>query len=643
MSGTDFNDMALGAGKDAVRAAIDNAFEPPSVAGGTDDTGGTEPVQAGCAVPPVAAPHGTDGTVANSIARASVPESDRPCWKVYDEWTLMDESGVRMRPGVYWHTMTRGTKSEPSAPIEAWVCAPLHMIAQTADAAGNAYGRLLRFKTSRGQWRDWAMPMHLLKGDGTELRGELLEMGLLIDQDRRALLSKYLLSKEPTRWMQCATSLGWCGKAYVFPSEVIGADDIVFQHDARIGDECTAKGSLEAWRAEVAAYAIGNPILAVCLSVAFAGPLLLPCDAESGGIHLQGNSSCGKTTALCVGTSVWGGPDYRRSWRATANGLEGAAALHNDGLLALDEISECDPREVGAVVYMIGNGHGKQRASRTGAARVATRWRCSILSTGEATIGAAMAEVGQQQKAGQLVRLLDVQSQRAHGIYDKLGTFTSGAALSDHLKRMSASHYGHAAREFVRRLASDATNHAEALDHVRASGPFNVPGLDQQEVRAASRFALFAYAGELATHYGITGWPPGTATAAAAELFREWRAWRGTGRSEHRQILDAVKDFIERHGDSRFASFSGGDPVVIRDRAGWIRLEDGLRLYLFTAGGLREALKGHDFKAALDVLEAAGALAKAPASGERRRSYRIDSDVLKLYPINAVALQESLR
>jgi putative DNA primase/helicase len=87
---------------------------------------------------------------------------------------------------------------------------------------------------------------------------------------------------------------------------------------------------------------------------------------------------------------VWGGPGYRRSWRATANGMEGAAALFNDCLLALDEISECDPREVGAIVYSLGNGRGKQRASRTGAARSVTRWQAFIVSTGERTIGTTM-------------------------------------------------------------------------------------------------------------------------------------------------------------------------------------------------------------------------------------------------------------
>ena len=64
----------------------------------------------------------------------------------------------------------------------------------------------------------------------------------------------------------------------------------------------------------------------------------------------------------------------------SANGMEGAAALFNDCLLALDEISECDPKEVGAIVYALGNGRGKQRASRTGSARGVVRWRCFVLS-----------------------------------------------------------------------------------------------------------------------------------------------------------------------------------------------------------------------------------------------------------------------
>jgi uncharacterized protein (DUF927 family) len=49
---------------------------------------------------------------------------------------------------------------------------------------------------------------------------------------------------------------------------------------------------------------------------------------DSGGFHLRGASSSGKTTALNAAASVWGDPDnYTRLWRSTVNGLEGLAYI----------------------------------------------------------------------------------------------------------------------------------------------------------------------------------------------------------------------------------------------------------------------------------------------------------------------------
>ena len=78
---------------------------------------------------------------------------------------------------------------------------------------------------------------------------------------------------------------------------------------------------------------------------------------------------------------------------------------------------------------------------------------------------------------------------------------------------------------------------------------------------------------------------------------------------------------------------------MIRDRAGWWKPDDaGGRLYLFTAEGLREALKGFDFKRALDVLEAAGAVPKASATGERSKTENIGGRKVRVYHIRADAL-----
>lgn len=50
---------------------------------------------------------------------------------------------------------------------------------------------------------------------------------------------------------------------------------------------------------------------------------------------------------------------------------------------------------------------------------------------------------------------------------------------------------------------------------------------------------------------------------------------------------------------------------------------------------MREALKGFDFKRALDVLQEAGALAAPSANGERAKFHRIAGRALKLYPVQA--------
>lgn len=69
------------------------------------------------------------------------------------------------------------------------------------------------------------------------------------------------------------------------------------------------------------------------LSAAFTAPLLKLAKLQEvggAGLHLMGDSSRGKTTALQVAASVWGAPTFMRTWRATTNGLEAIAAFRKD-------------------------------------------------------------------------------------------------------------------------------------------------------------------------------------------------------------------------------------------------------------------------------------------------------------------------
>ncbi|MCM3778044.1 hypothetical protein, partial [Fictibacillus phosphorivorans] len=106
-----------------------------------------------------------------------------------------------------------------------------------------------------------------------------------------------------------------------------------------------------------------------------------------------------------------------------------------------------------------------------------------------------------------------------------------------------------------------------------------------QVSRVTRRFALVASAGELASHFGLTGWQQGEATNAASKCFMAWLdTFGGTGNREERAMLDQVRAFFEAHGASRFATLDTQFPNVDQrtiNRAGFVRTTaDGVREFM---------------------------------------------------------------
>lgn len=558
----------------------------------------------------------------------------RPCWRVYTDWSEID--GKRIKPGVYYHGVKLPKGDAAPELTDQWVCSPLHVRAITRSPQDGDYGRLLEYVSPAGRWKQWAMPMAMLAGDGNDVRGVLLSEGVMFDLKNRGGILDYIAGQHPKTTMRAASVTGWHDGAFVLPQTVIGADDIWFQSTGREAPYATA-GTFEGWR-ELAVLAVDNPLLMFAMSTSFAGPLLGPLNIDGGGTHLYGDSSCGKTTAARAAISVWGSPRFERKWRATANGLEGSAALHSDTLLVLDEIGEIKPPDLYETAYALINGMGKTRANRHGEARQPARWRVFLFSTGELTVAARMAAGGIEAKAGQLVRILDVPVTGAYGVFETLHGRASGGALSDEIRNTAAVHYGHAGPRFVEALIR---NQADGLELAALLTPLmeRFGTLGDQEKRAARTFALCALAGELAIQWGVAPWTSGDPTNAALHAFRLWRnQWGAAGRSaEHAGILRAVADFIDRHGSARFSNIDGSVDLI-RERAGWWKQDgDERRLYLFTAGGLREATKGYDFNRVLRAIDDAGAfadrgkaeVAKVTHTPEgKKRLYHVAADAL---------------
>lgn len=565
------------------------------------------------------------------------PDSNsRPCWRVYKE--PFATSTKLLQPGVYYHDLKSGKSGSSPMLIDKWVCSPLWVRAVTRNGDDAEYGRLVEILSTAGLVKKWSMPMSMLAGDATEVRAVLLSEGLTIDTKNPRGVIDYIVSHTPSKTMRSANVTGWHYGAFVLPDAVIGAADIWFQATGRTAPYAAA-GTFEGWQ-QLAVLASGNPLLMLSMSAAFAGPLLHSLNIEGGGLHLVGDSSTGKTTAIMAGISVWGGSSFKRTWRATANGLEGAGALHSDTLLALDEIGEVDPRSLYESAYALINGVGKTRANKLGEARQAARWRVFLLSTGEVTVAARMAAGGIEAKAGQSVRILDIPVAGKYGLFDELHGRASGSVLSDEVRHMASTDYGHAGPRFVecliRALDDGFTPFEELAKFVE-----QFDATADQERRAARTFALCALAGELATTWGLVPWQPGDPTKSAKRAFDLWRKQRGeAGRSsEHISIVRALVDFIDRHGDARFSNVIGQADLMIRDRAGYWQQVTDRKIFLFTSAGLREAAKGHDITRVTRALDEAGAIYAKDTDrhtktmrthgGEPKRLYCIDPEKLR--------------
>ena len=550
-----------------------------------------------------------DATGAASNHALGFPGRDkRPCWGCYWDWCGPEVASAKRakRPGVYFHGITEATERKPAATFDTLVCSPLEVKAITCtDDCSQTFGLLLRFRDLDGKPREWAMPRNLLRGSCEELRGELLDHGVEIFDKHK--LADWLQYRPPKQRVIAATATGWAdaGKSFVLPHRVIGPSNVIFQSEkASTEGSAATGGTLATWKKDVAALCTGNPVPMLSICVALAGPLLAKVHRQSCGVHWVNDSSTGKTTALMVGASVWGGDKFTRTWRSTANGLEGAASSLNDTCLCLDEISEADPKQIGEIVYSIANGVGKTRANRIGAARRVLRWQLTVLSTGERTVKAQMAEAGKLVKAGQEIRLLNVPASRTHGAFDELHQFPDGRTLSDHLKTVCKQHHGHAGPAFVESILNDDRDFGGFLQEIIQQAQFGAP--DSQSGRAASAFALFGLAGELAIEYGIVPWASGDALTAAAECYQAWLNSRGKGITEHRQILQAIADYIDRHGDSRFSEKGKSEERPVNNRAGWWTEEGASeRVYLFNGAALREAGQGYDLKRILSALDKA--------------------------------------
>jgi uncharacterized protein (DUF927 family) len=509
---------------------------------------------------------------------------------------------------------------DPKKP-DLWICSKLEVIALARDDQNEKWARLIRFSDLDGKEHEEFLPDEILVDNGIECCRFLVRRGLRISLYR---------------------------DVFVLPNETIGqrGPEIVrWEAPPEFEPAFKCRGSLDDWQREIGVCCSGNSHLVFCVSCAFAAPLLSLLGEESGGFHLTGHSSQGKTTALLLAGSVCGGGGkngYNESWLTTKNALETVAEGHNDCLLCLDELSLIDPKDVGEAAYLLANGKGKARMTKDIAARQRLKWNLLFLSAGEISLRTHMKEAGKVIRGGQEVRVVEIAADagKGFGLFEDIHGHPTSEAFARHLKDSALKYYGTPLREYLRSIILHNSLEDVKSEALRIRDEFITvycpEGGSGEVSRVARRFAVVAAGGELATMLGTTGWPEGEATARVAIRFQSWLERLGThGRLDEEAAIKQVRAIIEAHGASRFQV--NNEPV--RGRLGFIKDLAGQKLYcVLTEAFENEVCEGFDKSMVAQALDRRGHLHHD--KGRLQLSVREGAGLVRVYAIKESLLRD---
>jgi uncharacterized protein (DUF927 family) len=472
--------------------------------------------------------------------------------------------------GLKWETVESTPDGEPSR-VRKSVGNHLEAIAYCESPDGTGAGILIEFRTQRGKAHRVLVPRGTLTGDGSEALRFLADRGYHFHRKQKQLLLDYLfgLGCEVVRVYTISDKTGWVNGSFLTPAKTYGDPDLRFREPEPDNTFTEIKGTLEGWRSGVAAKCEGNSRLIFSLGTVFAASLLEPAQIESGGFHLVGTTSIGKTTALYVAASVTGLKNVP-NWRSTSNALEGKAAEFNHGLLPLDELNQADPQTVGASAYMLGNGQGKARMTKTLTNTKPKTWELLFLSTGEFSMTDYLKQSKITVKGGMEARMPSIPADagKGYGAFENIHGYDTPKSFVDALETSIRQEQGTALDEYLTRLVEARKVEGfdkELRERVHAIGrqlsqQFN----DTAIGRVAVRFALVQVGLELAHSFGLLPFPIEQCGWAVKQMFTTWVNVRGgEGSIEIKEACNKIELLFEssQHGD-RIYEVGTTNPVV---------------------------------------------------------------------------------
>lgn len=274
----------------------------------------------------------------------------------------------------------------------------------------------------------------------------LAKSGIAVNSANANEVIKYLSSLEANNYdaipEQISTSrLGWTDR--LFRRFIPYDGSIVFDGDENFRQmfgSVHTSGDYDAWKTLVQKIRKGKIATRIALAASFASPLIAPIGALPFITHLWSvEAGTGKTVSLMVAASVWASPEenaYLQTMDGTKVSMEVMAGFVRNCPLILDELQLVQNKDkLENDVYMLAEGKGRSRGSKSGGLRDVKTWRNTTITSGESPI------TNYVSGAGAYNRVVEVECK---GIL-----FDDVQEVLDCIR----ANYGHAGKEFTEYLA----------------------------------------------------------------------------------------------------------------------------------------------------------------------------------------------
>ena len=264
---------------------------------------------------------------------------------------------------------------------------------------------------------------------------------------------------------------GWVGSG--FDSFVLGNQHI-FENDIDFNPPSSQtlslfpifepKGTMEQWRKNMDFYnKDGFELHQYVVGTAFGSILMQDSPFHCATLHLHSKESgIGKTTAMIVGSSLWGNPDELvMDQNTTLNFRMHRGEIYHNLPFYIDEITEMKPYEVSQLAYSMSSG--KQKGRLAGSANAeryrGDPWKFLAVTTGNVSV---------IERVSAYKAMPEAESQRIMEVkVDKLFHKSSDTMTQEAFLDSVCNNYGHAGPIFVQHVIQNKDSIRSLTDSIK--------------------------------------------------------------------------------------------------------------------------------------------------------------------------------